>query len=148
VRSFKGVEHRLELVGEWDGVRWYNDSKATNPDAGRVALSAFPNTPVVLIAGGYGSGFELGDWLADVLANVEAVVLIGASADLLAEGLRNHPKVVRAASLDEAVEIAGGLARPGGVVLLSPAYKSFDMFKDYEERGRKFKAAVKARFGA
>jgi UDP-N-acetylmuramoylalanine--D-glutamate ligase len=148
VRSFKGVEHRLELVGEWEGVRWYNDSKATNPDAGRVALSAFPNTPVVLIAGGYGSGFELGDWLADVLANVEAVVLIGASAELLAEGLRNHPKVVRAKSLDEAVEIAGGLARPGGVVLLSPAYKSFDMFKDYEERGRKFKAAVRARFGS
>src|SRR5438046_5183225 len=85
IRSFKGVEHRLELVGEWGGVRWYNDSKATNPDAGRVALSAFPNTPMVLIAGGYGSGFELGGWLADVLANVEAVVLIGASAGLLAE---------------------------------------------------------------
>jgi UDP-N-acetylmuramoylalanine--D-glutamate ligase len=148
VRAFKGVEHRLELVGEWEGVRWYNDSKATNPDAGRVALSAFPNTPVVLIAGGYGSGFELGDWLADVLANVEAVVLIGASADLLADGLRNHPKVVRAADIDEAVELAGGLARPGGVVLLSPAYKSFDMFKDYEDRGRRFKAAVQARFGS
>src|SRR5258708_1829760 len=59
IRSFKGVEHRLELVGEWAGVRWYNDSKATNPDAGRVALSAFPGAPVVLIAGGYGSGFEL-----------------------------------------------------------------------------------------
>src|SRR4029077_18425458 len=99
VASFKGVEHRLELVGEWGGVRWYNDSKATNPDAGRVALSAFPNTPVVLIAGGYGSGFELGDWLADVLANVEAVVLLGASAGALAEGLRNHPKVVRAGGL-------------------------------------------------
>jgi UDP-N-acetylmuramoylalanine--D-glutamate ligase len=148
VRSFKGVEHRLELVGEWAGVRWYNDSKATNPDAGRVALSAFPNTPVVLIAGGYGSGFELGDWLADVLANVEAVVLIGASADLLAERLGNHPKVVRAGGLDEAVELAEGLARPGGVVLLSPAYKSFDMFKDYEERGRRFKAAVRSRFGS
>ena len=148
VRSFKGVEHRLELVGEWGGVRWYNDSKATNPDAGRVALSAFPNTPVVLIAGGYGSGFELGEWLADVLANVEAVVLIGKSADLLAEGLSGHPKVVRAAGLDEAVELAAGLARPGGVVLLSPAYKSFDMFKDYEDRGRKFKAAVHARAGS
>jgi UDP-N-acetylmuramoylalanine--D-glutamate ligase len=145
VRSFKGVEHRLELVGEWGGVRWYNDSKATNPDAGRVALSAFPNAPVVLIAGGYGSGFELGDWLADVLANVEAVVLMGASGDLLADGLRNHPKVVRAGGLDEAVELAAGLARPGGVVLLSPAYKSFDMFKDYEDRGRRFKAAVRAR---
>jgi UDP-N-acetylmuramoylalanine--D-glutamate ligase len=129
-------------------VRWYNDSKATNPDAGRVALSAFPNTPVVLIAGGYGSGFELGEWLADVLANVEAVVLIGKSADLLAEGLRGHPKVVRAAGLDDAVELAAGLARPGGVVLLSPAYKSFDMFKDYEDRGRKFKAAVRARAGS
>jgi UDP-N-acetylmuramoylalanine--D-glutamate ligase len=148
VMSFKGVEHRLELVGEWGGVRWYNDSKATNPDAGRVALSAFPNTPVVLIAGGYGSGFELGDWLADVLAHVEAVVLMGASADVLGDGLHNHPNVVRAANLDEAVERAAGLARPGGVVLLSPAYKSFDMFKDYEDRGRQFKAAVRARLGA
>jgi UDP-N-acetylmuramoylalanine--D-glutamate ligase len=148
IGSFKGVEHRLELVGEWGGVRWYNDSKATNPDAGRVALSAFPNTPVVLIAGGYGSGFELGDWLADVLANVEAVVLLGASAGALADALHNHRKVVRAASLDEAVEMAGSLARPGGVVLLSPAYKSFDMFKDFEDRGRRFKAAVHARFGA
>ncbi len=147
IRSFKGVEHRLELVGEWDGVRWYNDSKATNPDAGRVALGAFPNTPVVLIAGGFGGGFELGDWLADVLANVEAVVLIGASAGTLAEALHNHPKVVTAANLDEAVELAGRLARPGGVVLLSPAYKSFDMFKDFEDRGRQFKAAVHAKHG-
>jgi len=148
IRSFKGVEHRLELVGEWNGVRWYNDSKATNPDAGRVALAAFPNTPVVLIAGGYGSGFELGDWLADVLANVEAVVLIGASAGTLADALHNHRNVVRAANLDEAVETAGRLARPGGVVLLSPAYKSFDMFKDFEDRGRRFKAAVRTKFGA
>jgi UDP-N-acetylmuramoylalanine--D-glutamate ligase len=111
-------------------------------------LSAFPNTPVVLIAGGYGSGFDLVEWLADVLANVEAVVLIGASADLLAGGLRSHPKVVRAANLEEAVEQAAGFGRPGGVVLLSPAYKSFDMFKDYEDRGRQFKAAVRERFGA
>jgi UDP-N-acetylmuramoylalanine--D-glutamate ligase len=147
IRSFKGVEHRLELVGEWDGVRWYNDSKATNPDAGRVALGAFPNTPLVLIAGGYGSGFELADWVADVLSNVEAVVLIGASAGTLAEALHNHKKVVRAGNLDEAVEMAGALARSGGVVLLSPAYKSFDMFKDFEDRGRKFKDAVHAKFG-
>ena len=80
IRSFKGVEHRLELVGEWEGVRWYNDSKATNPDAGRVALSAFPDTRVVLIAGGYGSGFELGEWIADVRKRVDAVV------ELLPEG--------------------------------------------------------------
>jgi UDP-N-acetylmuramoylalanine--D-glutamate ligase len=146
IRSFKGVEHRLELVGEWNGVRWYNDSKATNPDAGRVALSAFPDTPVVLIAGGYGSGFELGPWVAQVLRHVDAVVLIGASAELLAQELAGHPKVMRAADLEEAVDLAAGIARPGGVVLLSPAYKSFDMFKDFEDRGRRFKSLVHARF--
>jgi UDP-N-acetylmuramoylalanine--D-glutamate ligase len=148
IRSFKGVEHRLELVGEWAGVRWYNDSKATNPDAGRVALSSFPGAPVVLIAGGYGSGFELGEWVTDVVANTEAVVLIGASAELLQEALRAHPKVVRAASLEEAVAKAASLTRLGGVVLLSPAYKSFDMFKDYEDRGNQFKALVRKRFAA
>jgi len=146
IRSFKGVEHRLELVGEWDGVRWYNDSKATNPDAGRMALSAFPKTPVVLIAGGYGGGFELGPWVADVIRHVDAVVLMGASADLLAKELSQHPKVVRASNLEEAVGLAAGLARPGGVVLLSPAYKSFDMFKDFEDRGRQFKTLVRRRF--
>jgi UDP-N-acetylmuramoylalanine--D-glutamate ligase len=146
IRSFKGVEHRLELVGEWAGVRWYDDSKATNPDAGRVALSAFPGAPVVLIAGGYGSGFELSEWVANVLANTEAVVLIGASADLLSEALRAHPKVVRAETLEDAVSRAAALSRLGGVVLLSPAYKSFDMFKDYEDRGDQFKALVRKRF--
>jgi UDP-N-acetylmuramoylalanine--D-glutamate ligase len=146
IRSFAGVAHRLELVGEWAGVRWYNDSKATNPDAGRVALAAFPGAPVVLIAGGYGSDFDLREWVAEVLAHTEAVVLIGASADLLARELSAHPKVVRAASLEEAVNVAAGLARQNGVVLLSPAYKSFDMFKNFEERGDQFKELVRKRF--
>ncbi|HKW58619.1 MAG TPA: UDP-N-acetylmuramoyl-L-alanine--D-glutamate ligase [Candidatus Dormibacteraeota bacterium] len=148
IRNFKGVAHRLELVGEWDGVRWYNDSKATNPDAGRVALSAFPGRPVVLIAGGYGSGFDLREWVADVLANTSAVILIGASAGELARELRAHPKVVRARRLEEAVSMAADLARTGGVVLLSPAYKSFDMFKDFEDRGNQFKRLVRERFAA
>jgi UDP-N-acetylmuramoylalanine--D-glutamate ligase len=146
IASFKGVEHRLELVGEWNGVRWYNDSKATNPDAGRVALTSFPNTHVVLIAGGYGSGFELADWVKDVHDHVAAVVLIGASASLLQQELRGHPQVRRAESLADAVDIAGELARPGGVVVLSPAYKSFDMFRDFEDRGRQFKTLVRERF--
>jgi UDP-N-acetylmuramoylalanine--D-glutamate ligase len=148
IRGFKGVEHRLELVGEWAGVRWYNDSKATNPDAGRVALGAFPGAPVILIAGGYGGGFQLSQWVADVLAHTEAVILIGASADELARELHDHPKVIRAETLDEAVAIAAGLARRGGVVLLSPAYKSFDMFKDFEDRGNQFKELVRRRFAA
>ena len=83
-----------------------------------------------------------------MLANTEAVVLIGASADLLAKELAAHPKVRRALTLEDAVDVAASLARPGGVVLLSPAYKSFDMFKDYEDRGRRFKALVRQRFAA
>jgi UDP-N-acetylmuramoylalanine--D-glutamate ligase len=148
IRRFQGVPHRLELVGEWAGVRWYNDSKATNPDAGRVALTSFPGAPVILIAGGYGGGFALEDWVADVLANTEAVILIGASADDLARELHAHPKVLRAKTLAEAVSVAAGLARQGGVVLLSPAYKSFDMFKDFEDRGNQFKELVRQRFAA
>ena len=148
IRTFKGVAHRLELVGEWAGVRWYNDSKATNPEAGRVALTAFPGAPVILIAGGYGSDFDLGDWVEAALAGTEAVILIGASAGELAQALSDHPHVVRARSLDEAVSIAAELARPGGVVLLSPAYKSFDMFRDFEDRGDQFKELVRRRFAA
>jgi UDP-N-acetylmuramoylalanine--D-glutamate ligase len=148
IAGFKGVEHRLELVGEWNGVRWYNDSKATNPDAGRVALTSFPGMPLVLIAGGYGSGFELSEWVNDVVAHANAVVLMGASADLLEKELHGHKAVLRAGSLAEAVDLAARLATPGGVVLLSPAYKSFDMFKDFEDRGRQFKALVRERFAA
>jgi UDP-N-acetylmuramoylalanine--D-glutamate ligase len=148
IAAFKGVEHRLELIGEWNGVRWYNDSKATNPDAGRVALTSFPGTSLVLIAGGYGSGFELAEWISDVRAHARAVILMGASAELLEKELQGHPNVRRARSLEEAVEIAAELAEPGGVVLLSPAYKSFDMFKDFEDRGRQFKELVRRRFAA
>jgi len=86
--------------------------------------------------------------VADVLAKTDAVVLIGASSELLQEALRDHPKVLRASSLEEAVETAANLSRQGGVVLLSPAYKSFDMFKDYEDRGNQFKALVRKRFAA
>jgi UDP-N-acetylmuramoylalanine--D-glutamate ligase len=146
IREFPGVEHRLELVGEWGGVRWYNDSKATNPDAGLVGLRAFEGTPVVLIAGGYGGGFALDEWLAAVRAGTRAVVLLGASAGELAGRLAGHP-AHRAATLGEAVALAARLARPGDVALLSPAYKSFDLFASYEDRGRRFKAAVRALHG-
>ena len=146
VASFQGVEHRLELVGEWEGVRWYNDSKATNPDAALVGLQAFPDAPVVLIAGGYGAGFDLDDWLQAVRDQTTGVVLIGASAEQLSARLAGHP-VLRAGSMEEAVELAAELASPGGVVLLSPGYKSFDMFRSYEDRGRRFKSAVLAHRG-
>jgi UDP-N-acetylmuramoylalanine--D-glutamate ligase len=146
IAGFQGVEHRLELVGAWGGVRWYNDSKATNPDAGQVAVNSFPGVPVVLIAGGYGSGFELAAWAEAVRRRTTAVVLMGNSAAELERVLEDH-RTLGAGSLEEAVELAAAEARPGGVVLLSPAYKSFDMFESYEDRGRQFKAAVRRRFG-
>ena len=146
IAGFQGVEHRLELVGEWDGVRWYNDSKATNPDAGQVGVASFGSQPVILIAGGHGSGFELGSWAEEVRRRTRLVILLGESAGLLEETLRGHP-TQRAGSLEDAVEQAATASRPGDVVLLSPAYKSFDMFKSYEDRGRQFKAAVRAVHG-
>lgn len=143
VAAFPGVEHRLELVGEWRGVRWYNDSKATNPEAGRVGLAAFEGRPVVLIAGGDGH-FDLGAWAADVLRSARAVVAVGADPEPVLQALDGHPRLARAASMEEAVEVAAGIAEPGWVVLLSPAHKSYDQFTDFEERGRRFKAAVRA----
>ena len=142
IASFQGVEHRIELVGEWLGVRWYNDSKATNPDAGRVALAAFPDQDLVLIAGGYGH-MDIDGWAEDVRRRARAVVLLGASAPEVEERLAGHPALERAADLEDAVRRAAALARPGGLVLLSPAYKSFDMFQSFEDRGRRFKEAVR-----
>ena len=145
IAAFEGVEHRLELVGEWGGVRWYNDSKATNPEAALVGLRSFDGQPLVLIAGGYGgAGFQLDEWLAEIRRRAGAVVLIGESAEVLERGLADHPKVARALDLDHAVELAAGLAEPGGLVLLSPGYKSFDWFTSFEDRGRRFKAVVRA----
>jgi UDP-N-acetylmuramoylalanine--D-glutamate ligase len=152
IASFAGVEHRLELVGSWNGIRWYNDSKATNPDASRMALEAFEGEPIVLIAGGYGGGFDLGPWAEEVRGRVESVILIGASAGEIAQRLFSPPSegqppdrlrgIHQVRSLEDAVQAAARAARPGSVVLLSPAYKSFDMFNSYEERGRRFKEAV------
>src|SRR5205823_3375292 len=134
ISAFKGVEHRLELVGEWGGVRWYNDSKATNPEAGLVALRSFRDLPVVLIAGGQSAGFDLDEWARAVRAATRAAVLLGSTAGLLADRLQGHP-LRRAGSMEEAVEAAADLSRPGDVVLLSPAHKSYDMFSGFEERG-------------
>ena len=144
VAGFAGVEHRLELVGEWGGVRWYNDSKATNPEAAIVGLNSFVGLPVVLIAGGQGTGFELAPWIADIRRLTSAVVLIGDSAELLERELAGHRSVQRARDLDHAVELAAGRAEAGGVVLLSPGYKSFDWFTSFEERGRRFKDSARA----
>jgi len=145
VRQFKAVEHRLEPVGTFNGVRWYNDSKATNPDSTYKALAAF-SEPIVLIAGGRNKGIDIEPLAQAIAHRVAALVAMGETGEELARragdaGLR---RVERAADLADAVRKAAALAPPGAVVLLSPAFTSYDMFRDYEDRGRRFKATVLA----
>jgi UDP-N-acetylmuramoylalanine--D-glutamate ligase len=140
--GFAAPPHRRERVAEHAGVTWVNDSKATNPAAAALALEALRG-PAVWIAGGRGKGLDLRP-LADLAAKrVRAAVLLGEEAPALAAALADRVPVQRAADLAEAVAIAGGLARPGDTVLLSPACASFDQFRNYEERGERFREAVR-----
>jgi UDP-N-acetylmuramoylalanine--D-glutamate ligase len=145
VRQFKAVEHRLEPIGTFNGVRWYNDSKATNPDSTYKALAAF-SEPIILIAGGRNKGIEIEPLARAIAGRVAALVTMGETGEELARrardaGLKN---VERAEDLADAVRKAAAVAPPGSVVLLSPAFTSYDMFRDYEDRGRRFKATVLA----
>jgi UDP-N-acetylmuramoylalanine--D-glutamate ligase len=148
VRTFKGVEHRLELVGSFGGVRWYNDSKATNPDSTLKALSAF-SEPMVLIAGGRNKGIDLEPLARAIAGRVAALVVIGETGDELARLVRKAGlnRTFAGGDLRQAVRLARHEAVAGGVVVLSPGFASFDMFRDFEDRGRQFKAAVRAEAG-
>lgn len=147
VRSFKAVEHRLELLGSYGGVRWYNDSKATNPDSTYKALEAFAE-PIVLIAGGRNKGMDVLPLAKAIAGRVRGLVTMGETGEELERLVRREglDEVYRARDLADAVHRAAVMARPGSVVLLSPAFTSFDMFADYEDRGRQFKAAVRSEF--
>ncbi len=140
---FSGVAHRLEQVAEVGGVTYYNDSIATSPDRTRVALAAFQDE-IVLIAGGYDKGLAFDVLGREVGQKVRSLVLLGQTADAIAASLPEGAptQVYRATSLEEAVEIASAVARPGGVVLLSPACASYGMFQNFEQRGRIFKELV------
>ena len=143
LNTFSGVEHRLEFSGEKNGVRFYNDSKATNPDAVIKALQSFAE-PIILIAGGRDKGVSYAEMMSLAKEKVKELILIGEAADLiekaaLGAGMMN---IHRAESMAEAVKRAFELACPGEVVLLSPACASFDMFLNYEVRGEVFKEAV------
>jgi UDP-N-acetylmuramoylalanine--D-glutamate ligase len=143
LKSFTGVEHRCEYVATIEGVRYVNDSKGTNPDAAIKALEAFP-PPIVLIAGGRDKGTDLAGLVEVIKARCRAVVLLGEAVPKFRQALRagGFTAVHEVESLNAAVRLARTLARPGDTVLLSPACASFDMFANYEERGRAFKAAV------
>ncbi len=143
LRDFPGIEHALEAVRERGGVRFVNDSKGTNVDATLKALESFEE-PIVLIAGGRDKGGDFERLREAVRRRVKHLILIGEAAARLHDALRECRQVSRAGSLREAVEQAVRVAAAGDVVLLSPACASFDMFADYQDRGRQFKQLVNA----
>ncbi len=147
LRQFRGLSHRSQLVRTRRGVRWYNDSKGTNPGATLAALeglhSANGEGRAVLIAGGEGKGADFSVLAPAVELACRAVVLIGRDAPLLEAVLRDRAPLHRAESLEQAVMMAAELTRPGDHVLLSPACASFDMFRNFEHRGDVFAAAVR-----
>ena len=145
IREFKAVEHRLEFVAEIEGVKFYNDSKATSVDATLKALEAISDEEdgkIVLILGGLGKNAPYTPLGNLVESNVRKLVLIGEDADKIEFELKNFAEIVRADSMAEAVEVSFKSAEKNDSVLLAPACASFDMFKSFEERGEVFKEAV------
>jgi len=139
--SFKGVEHRLEFVREFEGVKYINDSKATNVDSVWYALQSY-REPLIVLVGGRDKGNDYSRLHALVKKNVKAVVAIGESAEKVYQEFCSMTIAVKAAGMEEAVKLARELARAGDIVMLSPACASFDWFENYEQRGRVFKQIV------
>ena len=149
IKEFKGVEHRLEFVREINGVKWYNDSIGTSPTRTIAGLYSF-DEKIVLIAGGYDKNLDYTPIAKPILERVSKVILMGRTAqkiyDAIIKELAKDPDVVypiyKTKDVEHAVELANRLAEPGEVVLFSPASASFDMFKNFEERGKVFKEFV------
>ncbi len=145
LRTFKGVEHRLEFVREIKGVKYVNDSKGTNPEASVKALEAYQE-PIILVAGGMNRGSSFSQFVKQVKAKVRHIFLLGETREAIAVALTRagYHDFTLVNSLQEAVLQAEAMAVEGDVVLLSPACPSWDMFKNFEERGNLFKAYVHA----
>jgi UDP-N-acetylmuramoylalanine--D-glutamate ligase len=143
LEEFPGLEHRLEFVREKNGVRYYNDSKGTNVGAVVKSLASF-SAPVILLAGGVDKGGDYGVLEEGIRRRVKRLVLFGAAKEAIAGALGSLTETVMVDGLEAAVRDAHDQAQPGDVVLLSPACSSFDMFRNYAERGRFFKGLVMA----
>ena len=142
--EFKGVEHRIEYVKEVKGVAYYNDSKGTNPDAAIKGIQAM-NRPTLLIGGGYDKKVPFDDWIESFDGKVRYLVLIGQTAQMIAETARKHgfDSIIFEENLEAAVKTCYRLANPGDAVLLSPACASWGQFDNYEQRGDMFKELVR-----
>ncbi|HLM60671.1 MAG TPA: UDP-N-acetylmuramoyl-L-alanine--D-glutamate ligase [Pyrinomonadaceae bacterium] len=144
VKNFKGVEHRIEFVAEIEGVKFYNDSKATSVDATLKALEALSEEKgkINLILGGRGKNAPYQPLAELIKENARKLILIGEDADNIESQLKNYAEIIRADSMKDAVEKGYENAEKGDAVLLAPACASFDMFKSFEERGKVFKESV------
>ena len=141
VKTFAGVEHRLEFVRELHGVSWYNDSKATNVDATLKAIAAFPGS-LWIILGGKDKDSDYAPLASPLKEKAHAALLIGAAAGKIEEQLRGSVELIRSGTLAAAIEEAHRRAKTGDTVLLAPACASFDQFQNFEHRGREFKRMV------
>lgn len=144
IKAFTAVEHRIEYVTEKNGVKYYNDSKGTNPDAAIQGIRAMVSK-TLLIGGGYDKGSEYDEWIESFDGKVKMLVLLGQTSDKIEACARKHgfENIVKVASLEEAVKVCAENAQPGEAVLLSPACASWGMFKSYEQRGDMFKELVR-----
>lgn len=150
VKNFPGVPHRLELVKRVNGVRWYNDSIGTSPARTIAGLNAFQEE-IILIAGGYDKELDYTPMGRPILNKTKAVILLGQTADKILEAVEKESKIrnktvdiYKCETLEQCVNLAKDIAKTGQIVLFSPASASFDMFKNFEERGEKFKELVNA----
>jgi UDP-N-acetylmuramoylalanine--D-glutamate ligase len=141
IDQFPGLPNRLEWVGEIQGVRFYNDSKATNVDAAVKAVESFKG-PLILIAGGRHKGADYGPLVRSADGKVKKAVFLGEAKELLAASFEGVIPFYMAQDMEDAVFSAFSSAEKGDVVLLAPACSSFDMFSDYSHRGRVFRSAV------
>ncbi len=141
LKNFKGVEHRLEFVREVRGVKYINDSKATNVDSVKFALMAYKN-PIILFLGGRDKGNDYSLLNEEVKKHVKTIVAIGESASKVEKAFSSQTTIAHANSMKEAVELAQSISAQGDIVLLSPACASFDWFDNYEHRGKVFKQCV------
>jgi len=144
VKGFEGVAHRIEYVGEYDGVKYYNDSKGTNPDAAIKAIQAMER-PTFLIAGGYDKQADYKEWIQAFDGKVRKLVLLGDTKEIIATQAKalGVKDIILVETLEEALHVCKGHAREGEAVLLSPACASWGMFRNYEERGDMFKQIVR-----
>ena len=143
LRRFRGVEHRLEHCARHQGVDYYNDSKATNPDSALKAVEAF-DSPLIVIMGGFDKGAGFDSLRPSLARHAKQVILIGATAARMQSDLSGAAPLLQAGDLETALHAARDMASSGDTILLAPACASFDQFEDYEHRGREFKRLVQA----